>query len=111
MRMMLCPPSQTVIPFLYSCNMCHSNKLESVFECEVSRFLYDKGDVEYWYYEPVDLTEELATKAATGSTMHGGKFCQHILLSMTNAVSHILCLGFDFPENYTHINQVLNTHL
>ena len=30
---------------------------------------------------------------------------------MINAVSRILCLDFDFPENYTHINQVFNTHL
>ena len=161
--------------------MCHSNKLESVFECEVSRLLYDEGEVEYWMYEPVDLTEQSATNAATGSTMQGdltecsvcfdfkcqlGKnispppplnffagipanpkkdhhwvktkstkrmFCQEIfnlmprfflhhqidlaqrdgkkiLLSMINAVSRILCLDFDFPENYTHINQVLNSH-
>ena len=33
-----------------------------------------------------------------------------ILLSMINAFSRILCLDFDFPENYTHINQVLNSH-
>ena len=33
-----------------------------------------------------------------------------ILLSMINAVSRILCLDFDFPENYTHTNQVLNSH-
>ena len=33
----------TVDHFLSSCNMCHSNKLESVFECEVSRLLYDEG--------------------------------------------------------------------
>ena len=159
----------TVDHFLSSCNMCHSNKLESVFECEVSRLLYDEGEVEYWMYEPVDLTEESATKAATGSTMQGDQlcslhsfvtsylgipppfsgipanpkrdhqwikrkstkrvFCQQIfnfmprfflhhqidlaqrdgkkiLLSMINAVSRILCLDFDFPENYTHINQV-----
>jgi len=51
--------------------MCHSNKLESVFECEVSRLLYDEGEVEYWMYEPVDLTEQSATNAATGSTMQG----------------------------------------
>ena len=129
-------------------------------------------------YEPVDLTEQSATNAATGSTMQGdltecsvcfdfkcqlgknisphppliflqgfqliqkeiinglrenlqsacfvskcstsclGFFLHHqidlaqrdgkkILLSMINAVSRILCLDFDFPENYTHINQVL----
>jgi len=34
-----------------------------------------------------------------------------LLLSMINAVSRILCLDFDFPENYTHINQVFCTHL
>ena len=55
--------------------MCHSNKLESVFKCEVSRLLYDEGEVEYWMYEPVDLTEESATKAATGSTMQGDQLC------------------------------------
>jgi len=65
----------TVDHFLSSCNMCHSNKLESVFECEVSRLLYDEGEVEYWMYEPVDLTEESATKAATGSSMQGDQLC------------------------------------
>jgi len=50
--------------------------LESVFECEVSRLLYDEGEVEYWMYEPVDLTEQIATKAATGSTMQGDKIGQ-----------------------------------
>jgi hypothetical protein len=30
-----------------------------------------------------------------------------MLLAMITAVSRILCLDFDFPENYTHINQVL----
>ena len=60
---------------LYSCHMCHSNKLESVFECEVSRLLYDEGEVEYWMYEPVDLTEQSATNAATGSTMQGDLPC------------------------------------
>ena len=29
-----------------------------------------------------------------------------MLMSMITAVSRILCLDFDFPENYTHINQV-----
>ena len=71
--------SQTVIPFLYSCNMCHSNKLESVFECEVSRLLYDKVEVEYWMYEAVDLTEQSTTKAATGSTMQGDEIGQTFL--------------------------------
>ena len=65
-------PLTTFILFLYSCSMCHSNK----FECNVSWLLYDKGEVEYWMYAPVDLTEESATKAATGSTMQGEKFCQ-----------------------------------
>jgi len=156
--------------------MCHSNKLESVFECEVSRLLYDEGEVEYWMYEPVDLTEQSATNAATGSTMQGDLTEQSVLTSnvnwerisppfiflqgfqliqkeiiigsrenlqsvsfvkksstlclvfsciiklillnemgrkyysMINAVSRILCLDFDFPENYTHINQVLSSH-
>ena len=30
-----------------------------------------------------------------------------MLLSMITADSRLLCLDFDFPENYTHINQVL----
>ena len=30
-----------------------------------------------------------------------------MLLAMITAVSRILCLDFDFPENYIHINQVL----
>ena len=55
----------------YSCDLCHSNKLESLFECPVSRLLYDEGEVEYWMYEPVDLTEQSASNAATGSTMQG----------------------------------------
>ena len=57
-----------------SCNLCHSNNLESLFECEVSRLLYDEGEVEYWMYEPVDLTEQSATNSATGSTMQGDTF-------------------------------------
>ena len=59
--------------------MCHSNKLESVFECEVSRLLYDEGEVEYWMYAPVDLTEQSATKAATGSMMQGDLTEQSVL--------------------------------
>ena len=123
-------------------------------------------------WAPVDLTEQSASNAATGSTMQGhttllpsnycacvhlacaklilgipanpkrdhhwvkaksskSVFCQHIfnstpkffahhqmdlaqfdgkkmLLVMITAVSRILCLDFDFPENYTHINQVSN---
>ena len=54
-----------------SCNLCHSNKLESLFECPVSRLLYDEGAVEFWMYEPVDLTEQYATNSATGATMQG----------------------------------------
>ena len=57
--------------FFYSCNLCHSNKLESLFECPISRLLYNEGEVEYWMYEPVDLTEQSATNAATGLTMQG----------------------------------------
>ena len=30
-----------------------------------------EGEVEYWMYEPIDLTEQSATHAATGSTMQG----------------------------------------
>ena len=59
------------IPFLSSCDLCHSYKLESVFECEVSRLLHDEGKVGYWMYEPVDFTEKSTTNAATGSTMQG----------------------------------------
>ena len=51
--------------------LCHSNRLESLFECPVSRLLYDEGEVDYWMYEPVDLTEQSALSAATGSTMQG----------------------------------------
>ena len=29
-----------------------------------------------------------------------------MLLAMITAVSRLLCLDFDFPGNYTHINQV-----
>ena len=61
----------------YSCNLCHSNKLESLFECPISRLLYDEGEVEYWMYKPVDLTEQSATNAATGLTMQG---VRHVLL-------------------------------
>ena len=60
-----------IITFFYSCELCHSNKLESLFECPVSRLLYDEGEVDYWMYEPVDLTEQSALSAATGSTMQG----------------------------------------
>jgi hypothetical protein len=70
------PIWKRVISVLFRCDFCHSNKLESVFECEVSRLLYDEGEVEYWMYEPVDLTEQIATKAATGSTMQGDKIGQ-----------------------------------
>ena len=57
--------------FLNRCNLCHSNKLESLFECPVTRLLYDEGEVDYWMYEPVDLTEQSATNSATGTTMQG----------------------------------------
>ena len=69
------------ILLLDSCNLCHSNKLESLFECPVSRLLYDEGEVEYWLYEPVDLTEQSASNAATGSTMQGETICH--LISVT----------------------------
>ena len=52
---------------LFSCQLCHSNKLESLFECEVSHLLYNDGEVEYWMYEPVDLTEQSSTNAATNA--------------------------------------------
>ena len=61
----------------YSCNLCHSNKLESLFECPISRLLYNEGEVEYWMYEPVDLTEQSSANAATGLTLQG---VQRILL-------------------------------
>ena len=65
--------SVVIIKFFLSCELCHSNKLESLFECPVSRLLYvyDEGEVDYWMYEPVDLTEQSALSAATGSTMQG----------------------------------------
>ena len=63
--------SVVIIDFFFSCELCHSNKLESLFECPVSRLLYDEGEVDYWMYEPVDLTEQSALSAATGSTMQG----------------------------------------
>ena len=34
-----------------------------------------------------------------------------LLFSMITAASRLLCLDFDFPENYTHLNQVLLTVL
>ena len=40
-------PSFFVV-FMDSCNLCHSNKLESLFECPVSHLLYDEGEVELW---------------------------------------------------------------
>ena len=33
--------------FLNRCNLCHSNKLESLFECPVTRLLYDEWEVDY----------------------------------------------------------------
>ena len=66
--------------FWNSCQYCHSNKLESLFECEVSRLLYDEGEVEYWMYEPVDLTEQSSTNAATGATMQGEAVCTSMVL-------------------------------
>ena len=65
----------SVVLFFFSCQLCNSNKLESLFECEVSRLLYDEGEVEYWMYEPVDLTEQSTTNAATGATMQGEANC------------------------------------
>ena len=40
-------------------------------------FAYDEGEVEYWMYEPVDLTEQSASNAATGSTMQGLTTAHH----------------------------------
>ena len=67
-----------------SCALCHSNKLESVFECPVSRFLDDEGEVEYWI-EPVDFTELSATRGATGSVMQGAlQFpCLYMISTLT----------------------------
>ena len=68
--------------------MCQSNKLESVFECEVSRLLYDEGgEIEYWIYKK--LTEESATKAAAGSTMQGEEFCQLCSACFNIILTHI----------------------
>ena len=73
---------------LFSCQLCHSNELESLFECEVSRLLYDEGEVEYWMYEPVDLTaaEQSSAKAATGATMQGEAVCTSMVLCFYHTV-------------------------
>ena len=65
------PQLTFIFRFVNRCNLCHSNKLESLFECPVTRLLYDEGEVDYWMYEPVDLTEQSATNSATGTTMQG----------------------------------------
>ena len=59
------------VVFIYSCNLCHSNKLESLFECPISRLLYDEGEVEFWMCGPMDITEQSAANLATGATMQG----------------------------------------
>ena len=63
------------LSFLFdSCNLCHSNKLESLFECPISRLLYDEGKVEYWLYEPINLTEQSATHARCAVHSSGRDF-------------------------------------
>ena len=80
--------------------MCHSNKLESVFEYEVSRLLYVEGEVEYCMYEPVDLTEESATKAATGSTMQGDEIGR-VFLPFTSSHPPLSDRALRTPKAYT----------
>ena len=63
-------PSFFVV-FMDSCNLCHSNKLESLFECPISRLLYDEGEVEFWMCGPMDITEQSAANSGTGATMQG----------------------------------------
>ena len=36
---------------------------------------------------------------------------KQLLVSMITSASRLLCLDFDFPENYTHLNQVFHTVL
>ena len=48
--------------------------------------LYDEGEVEYWMYEPVDLTEQSSTKAATGATMQGEAVCTSMVLCFYHTV-------------------------
>ena len=63
----------TLHSFLSSFQLC-SLSFEQIgkrFECPVSRLLYDEGEVEYWMYEPVDFTEQSATRGPTGSVMQG----------------------------------------
>ena len=69
------------VVFMDSCNLCHSNKLESLFECPVSCSLYDEGEVEVWMYEPIDLTVQSATNSAKGAPMQGERlflFCLYL---------------------------------
>ena len=75
-----------------SCGHSHSNKLESLFECEVSRLLYNEGEVEYWLYEPVDYTEQSATRGATGAVMQGALLYHSISFAVqcANLLSHFL---------------------
>ena len=80
--------------FFYSCNLCHSNKLESLFECPISRLLYNEGEVEYWMYEPVDLTEQSSANAATGLTLQG---VQRILLYIAFGTHCSSNPNFHFP--------------
>ena len=73
------------VVFMDSCNLCHSNKLESLFECPVLCLLYDEEEVEFWMYEPIDLTEQSTTNSATGATMQDGRlffFCLYLQLRL-----------------------------
>ena len=64
-----------------------------MFECEVSLLLYAEGEVEYWMYEPVDLTEESATNAANSSTMQVEELCYLSSVSLNVILTHIYTFG------------------
>ena len=86
MQLMLCPPSlrfhgSSIALFDWNCIENKYVFASGQFECPVSRLLYDKGEVEYWMYEPVDLTVQSATNSATGSTMQGETFLLFVSVS------------------------------
>ena len=56
--------------------------------------LSDKGEVEYWMYEPVDLTDKSATKAATGLTMKGEELCHLSSVHFNIIFTHRYVLDF-----------------
>ena len=96
--------SVVIIKFFFSCELCHSNKLESLFECPVSRLLYDEGEVDYWMYEPVDLTEQSAFNAATGSTMQG----RHTIFGSLK--EHCFSLISTYGQTYSTVTLPIERH-